>query len=105
VALAHPVARLPDRHAADFKPAPKPGHLSTERITMSKITVLSDTDLDAVTGAGWGNYNKVVYSGNGGTAISGVATGNISTGYYGSVYIDNYVTGSASANGNVTISN
>jgi hypothetical protein len=71
---------------------------------MSKITVLSDSDLDAVTGAGWGgnNYNKVVFSGNGGTAITGVATGDIK---YSGVYISNYDTGYASANGNVSIYN
>jgi hypothetical protein len=70
---------------------------------MSKITLLSDADLDAVTGAGWGgNYNKVVFSGNGGTAISGVATGDIYSPY---VSIYNSYTGPASANGNVTISN
>lgn len=71
---------------------------------MSKLTVLSDTDLDVVTGAGWGGWNtNIVYgSGNGGTAISGVATGNISGGY---VSIYNSWTGNASANGNVTIRN
>ncbi|GGC41532.1 hypothetical protein GCM10011504_19970 [Siccirubricoccus deserti] len=70
---------------------------------MSKITVLSDSDLDAVTGA-WGGYtvNVVKYSGNGGTAISGVATGNIN---YSGVYIGNYKTGDANANGAVVIDN
>jgi hypothetical protein len=75
---------------------------------MSKLTVLSDTDLDAVTGAGWGggfNYNKVVFSGNGGTAVSGVATGDIHAGYFGSVSVTNYATGDAKANGNVSIYN
>jgi hypothetical protein len=75
---------------------------------MSKITVLSDADLDAVNGgyvfsvsSGW-NKNIVIGSGNGGTAISGVATGN-NTGGYISIY--NAWTGPASANGNVTINN
>jgi hypothetical protein len=71
---------------------------------MSKITVLSDSDLDVVTGAGWGgvNVNVVKNSGNGGVAVSGVLTGNIK---YSGVYISNYKTGDANANGAVVIDN
>ncbi|GGC41538.1 hypothetical protein GCM10011504_19980 [Siccirubricoccus deserti] len=70
---------------------------------MSKITVLSDADLDAVTGA-WGGFTKnvVIGSGNGGTAISGVATGNIKNSW---VSISNSYTGDANANGGVFIYN
>jgi hypothetical protein len=70
---------------------------------MSKITVLSDSDLDAVTGAWGGNVNVVKWSGNGGTAITGVATGDIK--YNGGVSIGNYNTGYANANGSVVIVN
>jgi hypothetical protein len=76
---------------------------------MSKLTVLNDSDLDAVNGGivfsfSGHNFNKVVYSGNGGQAVSGVATGD-NTAYWGGVSIKNFATGSASANGNVTINN
>jgi hypothetical protein len=69
---------------------------------MSKITVLSDADLDAVTGAGWSFNKNIVNSGNGGTAISGVATGNIKGSW---VSISNSHTGDANANGGVFIYN
>jgi len=78
---------------------------------MSKLTVLNDSDLDAVNGGivfsfSGHNFNKVVYSGNGGTAVSGVATGdNTSYSFFGGVSISNGGTGYASANGNVTINN
>jgi hypothetical protein len=95
------------KHCAGGRAAPTATRATgnLEEDDMSKITVLSDTDLDAVTGAGWGggwNTNIVIGSGNGGTAITGVATGNIK-GSWVSIY--NSYTGDASANGNVTISN
>lgn len=71
----------------------------SEEMDMSKITVLNDTDLDAVTGAAyWSyNYNTVVTYNN--TAISGTATGDI---YFSGVSIKNKWTGDANA-GNVSI--
>lgn len=66
---------------------------------MSKITVLSDTDLDEVTGAAWFSFNNNFVKTFNNTAISGVATGNI-VGSYVSVY--NVGTGNANA-GNVSI--
>jgi len=69
---------------------------------MSKIIVLNDADLDAVTGA-WGyvknSYNYV--NSSGGFAVSGVATGNNTA---STAPVNNQWTGYASANGgNVSI--
>jgi hypothetical protein len=105
MAAAAPMSVQCARHCAGGRTAPIATRATgiSEEMDMSKITVLNDADLDAVTGAwGW-NKNIVVNSGNGGTAITGVATGDIKGNYY--VNISNSYTGDANANGGVFIYN